>query len=379
MARVNRQFQDRPVILEVIWSLDVGGSEGLLLDRMGAADHSRFEYIVGYVDPRRASLVPAFRRLGIRTVCFDSTSKADWRWLRSFQRLLVEREVSVVHTHSPLVAAGVRLTVRSMGSGRPRLVTTEHSVKHHWMTSIADGATIRLEDVVIAVSRPVAETALCSLAREVRVIHHGVNLARMSVYRADRAALSNELGILADGPSIVSVANFRPEKGHANALKALAIILAKEPSAHLYLAGQGPMESSVREEARQLGLDRNVTIMGRVPDAARVTACADVFVLASDWEGRPVAVMEALACGVPVVATAVGGVPDMIDNERTGMLVPPNAPEGLAQAVLRLLQDPQFAAAMSGEARRAAEGMEMSVASAQIESIYRKLSERPLR
>lgn len=360
-------------ILELIKSLDVGGAERLLLERLRVADRNQFDYTLGWLDPNRVDLVPEFAALGVPVRCFQAASVADWRWLRPLRREIRAQRFDVVHVHSPLMAVGVRAVVRSLGPTRPVLVTTEHATEHHWLTQLLDRATVRADDLVIAVSEAVRRAPVCRAAADVQTVHHGVNVDRMLRYRRDRDRLVDTLG-LAAGPRIVSVANFRAEKGHDLLLQAARLVHREIPAAHFYVAGQGPLEQWVRAETRRHGMQGYFHVLGRVPDAARLSSCADVFVLCSRWEGRPVALMEALASGTPAVVTAVGGMPDIVRDSDNGRLVPPGDPAAFAAALLSLLRGTGILERLSRRALASAYGYDISAAAGAIEQRYLQLS-----
>jgi glycosyltransferase involved in cell wall biosynthesis len=140
--------------------------------------------------------------------------------------------------------------------------------------------------------------------------------------------------------------------------------------------GQGQLEAESRALHAQLGLGDRVLLLGRRDDAVRVLAACDLFTLASDNEGLPVAVMEALALGLPVVATAVGGVPEAVTDGVEGVLVPPKQPEALADALAALAADPERRAAMGLAASARSETFDIRVAARRLEDIYRQVLAR---
>ena len=152
--------------------------------------------------------------------------------------------------------------------------------------------------------------------------------------------MRRRLGVPDDAAVIGLVARFRPSKDHATLLRAFARLAPDYPRLHLALVGDGPLEPTLRRLAAELGVADRVVFAGPVPGALRPQIAFDVAVLSSTAEGFPNVVVEALAAGVPVVATDVGGVRDSVEDGRTGLLVPPRDPEALAQAVARLLADP---------------------------------------
>lgn len=357
-------------MLELIKGLDIGGAEMLLVQRLALSDRSHFDYRVGFLESQRTALAGGLPD-DVAVTCFDAKSNADWAWVRRLRRYLVKERISVVNVHSPLMSSGVRLAVRSIPmKSRPVLVTTEHSVKHHWATENLSLLTVRLDDVVIAVSEPVGQARIATRARRRQTIEHGVDVASLRRYRDDRQAISRGYELTEDHKKIVSVANFRPEKGHARLLDAAEELHRERQDFCFYIAGHGPLETWARGEVAARGMQRYYKILGLVPQAARLIACADIFVLASDWEGRPVSLMEAMAAGVPSIASAVGGVPDMIEAGMNGVLFDPSSPRELTNAIRTLLDDPAGATRLGLAAADSSNSFDIRLASQKIEEVY---------
>jgi len=169
-------------------------------------------------------------------------------------------------------------------------------------------------------------------------------------------ALRAELGIPDGARVIFTAAVFRPEKALEVLLDAHARVHARRGDVHLVLAGDGPCRAQLERSRAALGTAESVHLLGFRSDVDSLLACADVAALSSDWEGLPLFALECMAAGVPLVATAVGGVPEVVDEGHTGLLVPPRDPEALARALARVLDDRALARKLGeGAAARASE------------------------
>jgi glycosyltransferase involved in cell wall biosynthesis len=176
--------------------------------------------------------------------------------------------------------------------------------------------------------RPYLVDHLGHPAEKVEIIHNGVDPALFAP------------GAPAGAMTIGIVAVLREEKDHGTLLRAMRLVVDEVPEAHLLVIGDGPLRSGLEELARQLGITGNVTFAGSRSDVAALLPALDVAVLSSTTECFPMAVLEAMACGVPVVGTAVGGVPEMIEDGVTGYLVPPRDARAMADALVKVLRDP---------------------------------------
>jgi glycosyltransferase involved in cell wall biosynthesis len=171
------------------------------------------------------------------------------------------------------------------------------------------------------------------------VIHNGLDAAPLdemesrALRRRRRAELLAELGLSSDARIVGSVAGLRPVKGHRYLIEAAAKLMKADARVHLVLVGDGELRDEIVAQIERLGIGARTRLLGLREDSARMAAAFDVAVLASLSEGLPNAVMEAMAAGAPVVATAVGGVPELIKDDETGFLVPPANSEALAARI----------------------------------------------
>ncbi len=145
------------------------------------------------------------------------------------------------------------------------------------------------------------------------------------------------------------------KRGHEELLEAAALVARGEPTARLLVVGDGPLRSTLEQKVKELGLNGTVRFLGAVPRAARLLPHFNIFVLSSVWEGMSNGLLEAMAAGRPVVATRVGGNPEVVVDGVSGLLVPPRDPQAMADAVLRLLREPELARRMGEAASRRVE------------------------
>jgi len=341
-------------VAHVIWSLGLGGAEQVVIRLAAGLDRRRFEPLICCLD-RPGPFAPQAEAAGVEVVSLDKRGPLDARAAWRLARLLQSRGVDVVHTHlwgasfwGRLAAVGARVSV---------IVTTEHNVdtwkKAHHLT--LDRALAPATTHLVAVSQQVREFYE---ARGVgrgrwRVVYNGVDTS--AAPRRGRGAAFLELGLGKDDPVVGLVGRLVPAKAPEVFLRALALGAARVPGLRGLVVGDGPLRSELEAEARRLGLEGRIVFAGVRQDVPELLPGLDAVLFSSVREGLSMAMLEAMAAGVPVIATDVGGTPELIAHGVTGLLVPPGRPESLADALVALLEDAAGAAAIRQAARRCVE------------------------
>jgi glycosyltransferase involved in cell wall biosynthesis len=370
--------EHRPVrVLALVKGLGPGGAERLLVSAGAAHDTTRTTMSAAYVLPHKDHLVDELRAHAIEVTCLAGRrGLLDWRWPIQLRRLVRRDDIDVVHLHSPAVAAIARLAL--VGTGAVRM-STEHNVWSSYgpATRVANALTAPLDRARLAVSNEVRESTWRPWRRRVEVLLHGVPLAQLSQQDADRDATRAELG--ADDQDIVigTIANLREGKDYPTLFAAAALALATEPRLRFVAVGQGQLESDLRAELATFGLGERFLMLGYRYDATRVLAACDLFTLTSVHEGLPIALLEALALGLPSVVTAAGGTVAVVTDGREGVLVPPSRPDLLAAAYVSLARDAERRDAMSAAARRRALDFDIERAARRLEDLYEAVSRPP--
>jgi glycosyltransferase involved in cell wall biosynthesis len=256
--------------------------------------------------------------------------------------------VDVIHNHmyrAEIVGTKAALALAAAGYPRPYVVSTVHSSR---VRSVDDREAVRAltpsMDRLIAVSRAIVQ----KIAEErgpglpVSLIYNGVDLERYD-HQEPCCTLREEYGMEPGAQIVGVVARLEPEKGHATLIDAWPLVLRSCPSAWLLVVGEGSLADALAAQAASLGVAHRVIFTGRREDVPAVTAALDVAVLPSYREAQGLSVLEAMALSRPVVASNVGGIPEMIEDGVTGLLVPPRDPVALAAAISRLLADHSLA------------------------------------
>jgi glycosyltransferase involved in cell wall biosynthesis len=356
---VPQPARGRIKVLHVITRFVAGAGGNTLLSALGA---DRGRYDVWVAGSPGGPLWERAERRGVMTVklarlCAVVAPLDDLAVLFHLVRLIRRERFTVVHTHS--TKAGFLGRLAAWLCRTPVIVHTIHGFpSHDFMSWRRRRVYLALERLVrpmthefLAVAPEVAREAVekrLSPPGAISVVPSAIELDEIPDRRDP--GVRDQLGIPSDVPLVGTVGRLDFQKAPLDFVRMAALVGAAHPGARFVMVGEGELLDEARAEARRLGVD--VTFTGYRPDAARIVACFDVFVVSSLYEGLGRALSEALASGRPVVATAVNGVIDMVEPGSTGLLVPPAAPESLAHNVVWLLEHPDAARRM-GEAARA--------------------------
>ncbi|GAA2168130.1 glycosyltransferase involved in cell wall biosynthesis [Humibacillus xanthopallidus] len=367
----------RARVLWVIKGLGPGGAEQLLVSSARVADHDRFAYRAAYVRRDKAQLVSRLASSGVPALLLGSGRFGAIIWPLRLRRIM--KDTDVVHAHSPLVAGVTRLVARTLPRHRrPVTVSTEHNVWGNFSapTRILNAVTCGLDARRWAVSREVRRSMWRPLRGRAEVLVHGIVQSDANPPGGTRERVRGELGISDDAVVAITVANLRREKDYPNLLRAASLVLRRDPSIVMIAVGQGPLVDEVHALHRELGLGERFKLLGYRTDVPDLLAASDLFVLASAFEGLPVSIMEAMAAGLPVVATSVGGVPEVVVEEETGLLVRPGDSDALADAVLALAQDAPLRLKLGARAAERSQAFDIRAAIHEQQRAYAALARR---
>jgi glycosyltransferase involved in cell wall biosynthesis len=347
----------KPHVLTLTDAIGDGGAERVALELALGTDPARFQRSLcvtrpPFDVPSNAAAVH-YRRLldeGISVLVLNRRNRLDIRpWWR-LAAYLRTRHVDVIHAHK--FGSNVWAALLGRALSVPVVIGHEHtwSFEGQQLRRLLDRLVVgRLSDAVIAVSE--ADRArMVGLIKmppsRVVLIPNGISWPS----ETDSRAVRDELGIGSEVPVLALTAVLRPQKAIDVMLRAMAILRKTHPVVRLLLIGSGESHD-LRAEAARLGVSDAVTFLGPRRNVPNILAASNVGVLSSDFEGSPLAVLEYMAAGLPVVATDVGGLPQMVEHGTTGLLVPPRDPGALAAGIARLLDEPALARAMGEQAR----------------------------
>jgi len=382
-----KRDEDRPLkVIHVIGGGEFGGAEQHIIQLLSLMPREgvRGKVVCFY----EAGLSQALRERGIEVEVLRY-GRFDWRLLSGLKEVFRRDQPDIIHTHGVKANFFARLAAREME--HIPLVTTVHSMLRfdyenrlaYTFTRMMENSTRRYNSHFIAVSNALRR----SLIEEgvpmelVTAVHHGIDVeaftpAATEDHAARRAELRAAWGLPTDAYVIGVVGRLVRIKGVDYVIRALPRIVRANPRAHLIIIGSGPEQAGLKQLAAQLGLSRHVVFAGFRQDIADCMRAIDCFVSASMSEGLGLNVLEAMASGLPVVVTGVGGILDFTEHEVNGLVIEPRSSDQLADALIRLMGDPELAARLGRTAREHVERhFSLAGMGRRTVSVYRKLLE----
>ncbi len=328
-----------------------GGQNQVLLTVQGLGELGHRAVLVAHP----AGELQARAREGLELVPLAPRSEMDlraaWQLVRAMRRL----RPAIVHAHDPHAVALAALAL-SMGGfdPRPPLVASRR-VDFHLRDNAFSRWKYRQVDRFICASHLVARLLVQDGIDPARVVtvHEGIDLAKVDA--ASPANLHQDLWLPHQAPIVGNVAALVPHKGQRHLVDAAARVVQKVPDARFVICGEGELRGALAHQIRQRHLERHVLLAGFRQDVLSVHKAFDLFVMSSVTEGLGTSILDAMACGKAVVATAAGGIPEVVVDDVTGLLVPPRDDVAMAEAIVRLLREPNRRARLGAAGRRRVE------------------------
>jgi glycosyltransferase involved in cell wall biosynthesis len=369
--------QKKIKVLHIVPALTPGGAERMVVHITRGLDRSRFEVAV----------VSIWRQVGsdLERLLDDSDADVfhlgkgrgfDCRMYPRLHRALGEYQPDIVHTHLDVLRYAFTCSVWFKRTSRwlhtvNNIAECEVGPRARWIQRLAFASGV----LPVAVSEEVATSVrrLYGIDR-CQVIWNCIPTDLYGSPRVPRAEWRAQEGFADDDLLIACVARFHPQKNHALLLDAFAQGPARHRKAHLVLVGGGPLRRELEERAQKLGVVSQVHFLGVRADIPEVLAAMDVFALSSDYEGSPLSVVEAMAAGLPVVSTRAGGVAELVEDGREGLLVQPGDVNSLSRAMTFLAEDTEARRSMGmAGSRRARDSFDVSAMIQAYEALYETL------
>jgi glycosyltransferase involved in cell wall biosynthesis len=349
-------------VLELVASSRGGGAVHVLeLTRLLA--HSPFSVTVAMPDDGGHVTQADFADCGVRCLRTDIAGGLAPRAFLELRSLLRQESFDILHCHGARAAFHGRLACASLGSERPRTVYSIHGFA-------APHYNLPRRTLLLAMERvltPVTDAVICVSAAErdaflaagfgpperLHLVRYGIDAAPFREVVVPGTEQRAALRVPVDGRLITTICRLYRPRDFETLLRSFALVLEATPDVHLLIVGDGPYRPRIESLIGELGLATHVTLTGFRRDVAQILAVTDIFVLATDlWEGLPITILEAMASGVPVVASDVGGIREEIVHQQTGIVVPARNTRVLSQSLLELLSDGEKARSMGERGRQ---------------------------
>lgn len=344
-----QKLRSRRVLL-ALESSGPGGAENMVLRLAAALREAGDQPIVASMRPGWMTQRAEAARFPVWIL--PQKPGLDPSWLAALARRLRSEAIDVVHAHEFAMNVYAGGAARLLGI--PALATVHGK---QWMDkrrrTFAYRLIRRAGVRIVAVSHDLGDYLMAKLGlrrSSIDIVYNGIPVPAnfsWSERLRRRAEARDALGIPGDDPLLVAVGNLYPVKDHASILRAIA---SRTEPLRLAIAGRGGEEASLRALARELGISDRVNLLGLRDDVDQILAAADIFVQSSLSEGLPLSILEAMAAGVPIVATRVGGIPEALGAGEAGILVPPGDPEALGAAIAGLVASADVAARLGAAA-----------------------------
>lgn len=341
-------------ILFLSTSSGPGGAEQVISNLAASIDPEKYRGVLcifrsGWLQERSQSR-------GVPTYVIPTQGMTDWRWACRFRDLLKDEHVDLIHSHE--FDANVQGAAVASYLGIP-LVATVHG-KHYFWEKLRRRLAYRWVSrraTMVAVSEDLKRFIVEKVgidSTRITVLYNGVDVPA-APDPFDIEAFRREMNLPEIDRVVGVVGNLYPVKGHQYLIDAIPKVLDQCPKTSFVFAGRGHLESDLKLQVNRLGLEKHVHFLGLRQDISRILALLDVFVLPSLSEGLSMAILEAMMAGKPVIATSVGGNPEIVVDRETGFLVPPKDSHALAESLMALLKDRGLAIKYGEKGKRRAE------------------------
>ena len=363
-------------VVHIVPMLSPGGAERVAVHIVRGLNRQRYDpVVVSFTGRLGCDLDRLLEEAGVEVRYLSKRPGFDHRMYSRLHPVLRDCQPDIVHTHLHVLRYAL-----------PSLLLLKRSALLHTVHNLAEREIepllrwlqrFALNHGVVPVA--VAEEVAVSLGRlygiqGCPVISNGIPTDYYARPQTPRIEWRAREGFRDEDILFVCVARFAAQKNHALLLRAFAQGPASDPNAHLVLVGEGALQERLEEQAKSFGLTHQVHFLGLRTDVPDVLGAMDVFVLSSDYEGNPLSVMEAMASGLPIVSTAAGGVPDLFESGREGLIVQPGDVQGLSNSMVSLLGNREARQSMGmAAAQRARESFDVSTMVRAYEELYENL------
>jgi len=362
-----------PLVVHIIDRLPPDGAERLMVDILKNRSKNFKFTVLCLVEG--GALESELEQINVPVVIFNKSSKYDLTILIKLISWMLNNKPSVVHTH--LFTADTWGRLAATMARVPCIITTVHST-NSWKGAIhrlVDKALSFVTDRIVACSDEVANVLKkeFKISKDrIAILSNGIDFRRFDTLNLTTI---NEIDLLApDIVKIVVIGRLHPAKGHLDLIRAIAKLKTVTTKFHVFLVGEGELKDEIITKCTENNISNFITLMGQRTDIPEILAKTDIFVMPSHWEGLPMALLEAMAMSMPVIASRVGGIPDVIKDGFNGLLIDKSDDAELANKIAQLLADERMRIKLGVEAKKTViENYSAKNVSKGYESLYQKI------
>lgn len=367
-------------ILYLITGFHVGGAEMVLYRLLRKLNREKYEPVVVSIIPI-VGIGERIEEEGIKILSLNAKFKCN--------PLIIWRVISIIKKEKPQILHSFLFHANFLGRviGKlcnvPIIISSIHS---EYFGGILREKLLKWTDrfcnTTTIVSKGAAERMIdlkVVSKNKLKVIYNGIDLENFPFRKLEaRTKIRNELNIEENKKILISVGRLHEAKGCPYLIKAMKILKEKYPYILLIVLGEGPEGKKIEEQIKELKLEKNILLLGQKENISEYLNASDVFVMPSLWEGLPIALLEAMACGLPVVNTRVGGVPEVVEDGKSGFLVELKNPRGLAEKIIKTLEMSEEERKKMGEHGRKIVEKKFSIEQIvkEYENLYQELLEK---
>lgn len=329
-------------ILHLVSSGGLFGAEKVILNLAGQGKDSTWVGALYNRHNPHLEIVEEAKKAGLKTIVFESKGRVDFKTAREIQRFLKEHQIDILHTHNYKSDIVGFLATRFSPT---QWVGTNHvwhstDSKLRFYESL-DAFVLRFAKIIFTVSKEIKDDLIAKgfPASKLHVINNGITISQFN-QTSQRNVLRSSFGRTEKDILLVIPGRLAPEKGHEVLFKALNLVIPRVPHIYCLVVGDGPLKNDLEALVKSMKLEKHVIFTGIRKDMPDIYNACDVMINASFIEGLPMVILEAMASRLPIIATKVGGVPNVLRNKENGILLDPGKPEDLAEAIIELSSDP---------------------------------------
>jgi len=368
-------------VLHIIPTFGIGGAERMVVNLLKAFNHEKFEVSACSLYPEASTFFEKqLKEYKIPVYYLGKHKGLDLRMIPRLYHLFRTFKPDIVHTH-----------LYALRNAIIPIILSRIPLRFHTLHNIAYKETDRIGRVInwiafhfckvipISISQEVAKTTYDLYHIKTPIIYNGILVNCFQLKKNIRFSYRKKENLKESDTIFLHIARFSPQKNHRLLIKAFGQAVNQYPNLKLLLVGDGELRSKMEKIVKEEKLEQGIYFLGSRQDIPELLTTCDIFILSSDWEGTPMTILEAMAAGKPIIATAVGGTPELVENGVTGLLVPPKDAQALAEAMLRLANNPILREKMEREGKKnVLERFDIKQIARQYEELYLKSLEAKL-